>query len=160
MSRSPQRAGLKGSQKWIQKLVNETPELLNSEIKNQLALPVGESITWLSPKAEVGYAEYRDKAFLDLLDLKLPKVPLADFWPTRGPQWDALGKSETGKVLLIESGLVRALGQILGYEPRETNDHWYPLVHDHLEGVGYRQLLTDLEAGDFGKVAEPPAPYD
>jgi len=97
----PQGPAVKGSQKWIQKLVNETPELLNSEIRSHFGLPTNESITWLSPKAEDAYAEYRDQAFLDLLGLNLTKVPLSDFWPTRGPQWDALGKSQSGKVFLV-----------------------------------------------------------
>lgn len=103
MSRFLQKAGVKGSQKWIQRVVNQKPALLNTEIRNQLALSDGEPITWLSPRAEDAYAEYRDEAFLNLLGLKLSKKPLADFWPTRGPQWDALGKSQSGKVFLVEA---------------------------------------------------------
>jgi len=103
VSRFPQKAGLKGSQKWIQKLVNETPELLNSETRSHFGLPTNEAIMWLSPREEDKYAEYRDQAFLDLLDLNLTNVPLSDFWPARGPQWDALGKSETDKVFLVEA---------------------------------------------------------
>jgi len=103
MSRFPQKAGLKGSQKWIQKLVNGEPELLNAEIIKHLALSDEESISWVSPRAEDDFAEYRDEAFLNLLGLKLPKVPLSDFWPPGGPQWDALGKSESGKVFLVEA---------------------------------------------------------
>lgn len=103
MSRFPQKAGLKGSQKWIQKLVNEKPDLLNSPIRTQLDLPDTEKITWLSPIADDDYAEYQDEAFLDLLGIKLPKVCLSDFWPSRGPVWDGLGKSETEKVFLVEA---------------------------------------------------------
>ena len=103
MSRFPQGPAVKGSQKWIQKLVNETPQPLNAEIRKQLTLSTDESISWLSPRAEDDFAEYRDQTFLDLLDLNLTKVPLRDFWPAQGPQWDALGKSESGKVLLVEA---------------------------------------------------------
>jgi len=103
VSRFPQKAGLKGSQKWIQKLVNEKPDLLNSPIRTQLDLPDTEKITWLSPIADDDYAEYQDEAFLDLLGIKLPKVSLSDFWPSRGPAWDGLGKSETEKVFLVEA---------------------------------------------------------
>ena len=103
MGRFPQNSAPKGSQKWIQRVVNQKPALLNTEIRNQLALSDGEPITWLSPRAEDAYAEYRDEAFLNLLGLKLSKKPLADFWPTRGPQWDALGKSQSGKVFLVEA---------------------------------------------------------
>jgi len=103
MPRIQQGPGVKGSQKWIQKLPNEKPDLLTSLIRTQLDLPDTDKITWLSPIAEDGYAEYRDQAFLDLLDINLPKVSLSNFWPSRGPVWDGLGKSKTGKVFLVEA---------------------------------------------------------
>jgi len=103
MPRISQGPGVKGSQKWIQKLVNEKPDLLNSPIRTQLDLPDTEKIPWLSPIADDDYAEYQDEAFLDLLGIKLPKVSLSDFWPSRGPVWDGLGKSETEKVFLVEA---------------------------------------------------------
>ena len=103
MPRISQVTAIKGSQKWIQKLVNEKPDLLNSLIRTQINFPVTDTIAWHSPIAEDGYAEYQDQAFLDLLDITLTKVPLSDFWPSRGPVWDGLGKSETGKVFLVEA---------------------------------------------------------
>ena len=103
MSRIPQHQAEKGSQKWIQKLVNEKPNLLTSSIRTQLDLPDTERITWLSPAAHDEYAEYRDQAFLDLLGIKLTKVSLSDFWPSRGPVWDGLGRSDSGKVFLVEA---------------------------------------------------------
>ena len=103
MSRIPQHRAAKGSQKWIQKLVNERPDLLTSFTRTQLDLPNTDTITWLSPTAEDEYAEYRDQAFLDLLGIKVPKVSLSDFWPSRGPVWDGLGRSDNGKVYLVEA---------------------------------------------------------
>jgi hypothetical protein len=103
VSRIPQHLAAKGSQKWIQKLVNEKPDLLNSPIRTQLDLPDTEKITWLSPLADDEYAEYQDQAFLDLLGIKLTKVSLSDFWPSRGPVWDGLGKSDSGNVFLVEA---------------------------------------------------------
>jgi len=103
MPRIPQGPAVKGSQKWIQKLANEKPDLLNSLIRTRLNLPDANNITWLSPIAEDGYAEYQDQAFLDLLNVKLPNVSLSDFWPSRGPVWDGLGRSETGKAFLVEA---------------------------------------------------------
>ena len=79
------------------------PDLLNSPIRTQLDLPDTEKITWLSPVADDEYAEYRDQAFLDLLGIKLSKVSLSDFWPSRGPVWDGLGKSDSGNVFLVEA---------------------------------------------------------
>lgn len=103
MSRIPQIEGQKGSLKWIQKLVNQAPEVLNTQIRNNFDLPFDEEITWLSPKTEDNYAEYRDQAFIDLLDVDLVNVPLNKFWPSRGPQWDALGKSDKGTIFLVEA---------------------------------------------------------
>jgi len=103
MTRITQPAARKGSQKWIQKLVNEKPEVLNSHIRMKLNLSDNETIKWLSPLKNDGYAEYRDGDFLERLGVKLEKVPLSQFWPKRGPQWDALGKSSSGKLFLVEA---------------------------------------------------------
>jgi hypothetical protein len=67
MARFPQTQAEKGSQKWIQKLVNDKPEILNSQICSTLNLPEKENIQWLSPLKNDDYAEYRDQAFLKLL---------------------------------------------------------------------------------------------
>jgi len=70
MPRIEQAPAIKGSQKWIQRLVDKKPDILNSLIREQLNLTDTDAITWLSPLAEDGYAEYRDQAFLDLLNIK------------------------------------------------------------------------------------------
>ncbi|WP_079731340.1 hypothetical protein [Novosphingobium mathurense] len=49
------------------------------------------------------FAEYRDGDFLDLIGLGNLRPALSDFWPDRGPQWDALGVSDRGAVLLVEA---------------------------------------------------------
>jgi hypothetical protein len=103
MPRFPQNEANKGSQKWIQKLVNQKPQILNSEIWNSLNFQEEEQVDWLSPRKKDHYAEYRDQAFLDLLGAKLEKLPLEQFWPKRGPQWDALGRSVSGKLFLVEA---------------------------------------------------------
>jgi len=95
MSRIEQGPAKKGSQKWIQRLVDKKPDILNFLIREQLNLPDTDTIIWLSPLAGDGYAEYRDQAFLDLLGITLPRVSLSDFWPSRGPVWDGLGRSES-----------------------------------------------------------------
>lgn len=96
MSRFPQPRGTKGSLRWIQHLVNQHPEVLNAGIG------IG-PVEWRSPRADDGYAEYRDQAFLDRLGITLSKRQLKDFWPTRGPQWDALGRAASGEVVLVEA---------------------------------------------------------
>ena len=85
MPRISQRTAIKGSQKWLQRLINEKPDIINSRIREQINLTDTDTITWISPFAEDGYAEYQDQAFLDLLGINLPKVSLSEFWPSRGP---------------------------------------------------------------------------
>lgn len=60
-------------------------------------------IEWRSPLREDEFAEYRDAAFLSRLGLGHLTDALAAFWPQRGPQWDALGMTEAGHVLLVEA---------------------------------------------------------
>ncbi len=103
MARFTQREAKKGSQKWIQKIVNDKPEVLDSQLRRVLNLSEGERIEWLSPLRSDDYAEYRDAAFLKLLGIKLETVSLSRFWPANGPQWDALGKTSSGRLLLVEA---------------------------------------------------------
>jgi hypothetical protein len=102
MGRFPQHQAKNGSQRWIQRLVNDKPEILDSQIWSKLKFSVDEDIRWLSPLKSDGYAEYRDQSFLKLLGVNLRKMSLAQFWPNGGPQWDALGKSSSGKLFLVE----------------------------------------------------------
>ena len=103
MGRIIQPKGNKGSLKWIQHVVNDCPDALNNPIINVIGANREESLEWLSPKADDDYSEYRDQDFLDLLGIKLYKIKLKDFWPKRGPQWDALGRIEGKAYFLIEA---------------------------------------------------------
>jgi hypothetical protein len=93
----------KGSQKWLQLVVNTKPELINSPISAAIGLRPGEQIAWSSPTRATRYWEYRDNAFIKLLELEPLDRKLADFWPARGPMWDGLAKAGRGKVLLVEA---------------------------------------------------------
>lgn len=103
MGRFPQSIGKKGSKKWVQKLINEKQEILNEHIKRNLRFTNDNEIGWRSPLKDDNYAEYRDQDFIERLGVTLKTVRLRDFWPTRGPQWDALGKNSKGNVFLVEA---------------------------------------------------------
>ncbi len=120
MGRFPQFSGEKGSKKWIQRLINEKPQLLNLEVRKNLNLSEHEEIQWLSPSEKDEYAEYRDQDFVDLLDVTLDKMPLADLWPEREPQWDALGKSCSGKLFLVEAK--SHIGELISTMQAEDED--------------------------------------
>ena len=89
--------------KWIQHVVNECPDALNNPIKNFLHDNRKLTIEWISPRRDDDYSEYRDQAFLDLLGIRLGKKRLKDFWPSRGPQWDALGRIKGKAYFLVEA---------------------------------------------------------
>jgi hypothetical protein len=100
--RIEQPEGTRGSLKWIQRAVNEQWPSLNQPIVDHLGVDL-ESLSWLSPLAEDRFAEYRDGAFLERIGQTALADALQGFWPTRGPQWDALGKVAERDVLLIEA---------------------------------------------------------
>ena len=93
----------RGSLRWLRKTVNQHPVLLNHEIRKAGKLPTRTAIDWVSPLESDEYAEYRDSSFLEMLGIELTKVPLQDFWPRLGPQWDGLAKTSDGQVLLVEA---------------------------------------------------------
>lgn len=101
MSRQPQDAKPRGSQRWLQVAVNRCPSVIDSAIRN-VGVRLDEPIDWVSPLDGDDFAEYMDAAFLDRLGVRLDQRVLADFWPRSGPRWDALGRSGDS-VLLIEA---------------------------------------------------------
>ena len=102
MGRVKQSVGERGSLKWIQKAINQAaPRTLVELIL--LKLKGARIITWSSPISSDDYAEYRDAAFLEKIGASDLTADLSKFWPSRGPQWDALGRSDKDDVLLVEA---------------------------------------------------------
>jgi hypothetical protein len=97
-----QPAGTRGSLKWIQAAINtRSRPILDNAILSQLG--GARTIEWRSPLASDGFAEYRDRSFLRVLGVERHHNELSAFWPRRGPQWDALGLSDAGDLLLVEA---------------------------------------------------------
>lgn len=99
--RAVQPEGKKGSLKWIQKAVAKKA----AELENPIVQAIGgdHDLIWKSPVSSDDYAEYRDGSFLDVLELGFLRGELKEFWPARGPQWDALGLTSKGDVILVEA---------------------------------------------------------
>jgi hypothetical protein len=91
------------SEHWMRVAVNEHAEMLNSLIRQTFGWHVNEEIEWLSPVAQDEYAEYFDEAFLDRLGVSNIPIELDTFWPARGPRWDGLAKTASGKRILVEA---------------------------------------------------------
>jgi hypothetical protein len=101
MIRVEQPPGERGSLKWIQQAVNLNPAILNELILPRL---VGaRTIRWRSPLEDDRYAEYRDSGFLERIGANQLAPELEKFWPSRGPQWDALAQCDDGTILLAEA---------------------------------------------------------
>ncbi|MCK4607236.1 MAG: hypothetical protein KAU35_08080 [candidate division Zixibacteria bacterium] len=103
MPKIAQQKAIKGSQHWLQELVNRRPDLLEDALRPRLQLSNNDIFNWLSPLETDGYAEYRDEAFLERLSIHLEKRSLGSFWPPGGPVWDGLGITSRGDVILVEA---------------------------------------------------------
>jgi hypothetical protein len=95
-TRFPQPQSKKGSQRWIQSLVNDHSAVLDT------AIGLG-PITWRSPLRADDFAEYRDNPAFEQLGATLARRPLNTFWPAGGPQWDGLGRARSGEFVLLEA---------------------------------------------------------
>jgi hypothetical protein len=96
-----------GSRYLLRVAVNKRPQLLLAALRESGALGEREIVEWRSPlvKDLLGeYREYKDGAAIRLLGLeKQLHSPIADFWPSRGPVWDALAISTEGRPILLEA---------------------------------------------------------
>ncbi len=57
----------KGSQKWLQEIINICPDCLIKPIQEKLTSLSNREIFWISPLKRDDYAEYRDADFLKQL---------------------------------------------------------------------------------------------
>lgn len=96
-----QPEGARGSLRWIQRAINHGSSSFDPLVLARL--PRARTIRWLSPLRDDSYAEYRDAAFVARIGYPDLSTALGAFWPTRGPQWDAFGRSDAGQVLLVEA---------------------------------------------------------
>lgn len=103
MTRTIQKSDGRGSLKDIQVLINKNQDRINNLLKTHFKELVNEQIIWTSPIEYDGFAEYRDNDFLLKVGLDPSEIHLANFWPAKGPQWDALAKTSSGKVILVEA---------------------------------------------------------
>ena len=98
------KKGRLGSQRLLQIAVEKHPELLEDALQKAGAIASTESIIWTSPLVDEGYKEFRDSAALEKLGIpnSIP-YPLKEFWPQRGPVWDATGITSSGCPVLLEA---------------------------------------------------------
>jgi len=78
--------------------------------------------------------------FFERFDVKT-EIPLEDFWPSDGPQWDALGRSNAGSLFLVEakSHIPEMISSL-----RAENEDSIRLIHESLEETK-RYLNSSVE---------------
>jgi hypothetical protein len=91
------------SEKWLRVAVNDRTAEFSKRVAATFGWRGDDPIEWLSPLARDGNAEYFDQAFLDRLGVGSLRVPLTRFWPAGGPRWDGLGRTRSGKLILVEA---------------------------------------------------------
>lgn len=163
MSRIEQQRAIKGSQKWLQVLVNQNPEFLNNKIRAHIPLKAEETIKWLSPLEEDSFAEYQDEDFLKRVSIRLENHSLDSFWPHGGPVWDGLGKTSNGNVILVEAKshiselastcqakpqsrkLIRAsLAETASFYGSTSPDNWLQDYYQYANRLAHLYLLRNL----------------
>ena len=95
----------KGSKYHIQRWVNEYTEDLQRAIGEAFPALANCRLRWVSPLTCELFREYQDREFLQAIGQDCLESELADFWPTGGPQWDALAVLEGPDVgvVLVEA---------------------------------------------------------
>lgn len=89
------RASDPGSQQYLQDLVNSDRRYLNRLVlKKSASLRTWQNPIWVSPLSADNYREYWDNDFLNVIDQAGLRKKLREFWPTGGPNWDALARVE------------------------------------------------------------------
>ena len=143
MGRIEQPRGEKGSLRWIQHIINEKPGVLDAQINYHLGNDNTNLIEWLSPLKSDDYAEYRDQAFLDRLGINLNHTKLIDFWPARGPQWDALGKIGDEAFFLLEAKA--HITELISSSAAKSSSSIASIEHSLAETKDYLDLKTNLD---------------
>ncbi len=101
--RVKQHQGTKGSLKWMQLLVERSPNTLDQRLWAARLLSETKGLTWLSPIRDDHWSEYSDSKFLEKIGHLELAPELSAFWPSRGPQWDGLAEDGSGGVFLFEA---------------------------------------------------------
>lgn len=143
MSRHPQKSNSHGSLKNLQVAINEKKRYLDCEISKVIGKQM--KIDWRSPLQTDDYAEYRDEDFLIMLGaLSRIKYPLIDFWPKKGPQWDALGVNGD-EIILVEAKA--NIPEMVSSGTKAKNPHSIKKIRNSLDEVKKYLSVSDCIDG-------------
>jgi hypothetical protein len=145
--------GKLGSQRLLQIAVNKYPDLLEDGLRRAGAIGDTESVSWTSPLKAEGFKEFRDSAALEKLGVLGSIIyPLKEFWPQRGPVWDATGITSSGAPMLLEAKahIPEAASPASGASPKSMQ-----LIEQSLEKARkfYSPRSTAVWSGTFYQYA-------
>jgi len=91
-----------GSKDWMQTIINSNKY---SDLRSALDKNIGEgNIEWLSPLEDDNYQEYQLNHRPIADNFNFDKNTFSSWWPfPRQPQWDAIGKTDDGTIILVEA---------------------------------------------------------
>jgi hypothetical protein len=155
----------RGSQHWLQVAINRHPDLVQRALQRSGAIGRQRTVTWHSPLKGDGFKEYRDQPALTLAGLRhLSGRALKDFWPARGPVWDAIGTASDGTPIFVEAKahipeaaspgsratpesmllIQRSLEEARrAYAPRASAD-WHRVFYQYANRLAYHYFLREL----------------
>jgi len=145
--------GRTGSQKLLQIAVGKHPNIIDAALREIGAINPNETVHWTSPLESEEYREYQDSAALKKLGVSDSlKVPLNEFWPRRGPVWDATGITGEGRPVLLEAKahIPEAASPATSASPKSMQ-----LIEQSLERARkfYSPRSTSLWSGTFYQYA-------
>jgi hypothetical protein len=142
-----------GSQRWIQIAINRRPDVLLTALRVAGAIDGLSTVTWTSPLESEDCCEYRDARALAKAGIEsLPVRPLRDFWPARGPVWDAIGTTSDGTAVFVEA---KAHIPEMASPPTRATPKSYDLISRSLEEARrwYAPKATAEWSGTFYQYA-------
>lgn len=158
-----------GSQRWLQIAVAKNPDLLRSALLDCGAVSAHEQIEWKAPLAIDGFAEPRDgKALRKAGISELPVRSLSDFWPPRGPVWDAVARVGSSGSIFVEakahvteaasppskalpaslSKIEAALMEARSYYAPNSSADWHRVFYQYANRLAHHYLLTKVNGKD------------
>jgi hypothetical protein len=150
----------------LQVAVNRKPQLLVDALQRCGAIAPQASVIWRSPLENENFQEYRDGKALENAGIARASLnkALEEFWPARGPVWDAVGTTSEGHPFFLEakahipeaaSPATRATPASLKlierslcearkfYAPRATAA-WNSLFYQYANRLAHHYFLTEV----------------
>lgn len=158
-----------GSRRLLLNAVNRYPTLLQEKCEEAGVIGTGETMTWASPLHADGGVEYRDAAALRKLGVADTLArPLSAYWPARGPVWDGLATTTSGRRILVEAKahiselaspgtkaspasrelIEQSLHRARRFYARRSKAEWTSTFYQYANRLAFQYFLRELNGVD------------